>query len=342
MGYNYLREKNIQLVAVQAKVSIDDYKSEDSFKKMIENIMEKVFFRLEANIPTLVVFPEDIGTMTVLIYEKTSNVNISLKTAIKNVIYRNLPELFLLKIRYLLKGKNISLIKAMFLLKGDMMEKIYVNTFSDIAKKYRVFIVAGSTILPYTSYKVDKPEIFKKSYRKIVGNIYNTSYVFGPDGKIIGSQRKVHLIELEEATLGISPADLNEIDVVKTPIGNLGIAICYDAFHNDVLEILEKKGANILIQPSANPGPWNYEQQRDWLEGCYKAVVREKKFKYAINPMLIGKIFDLTFYGQSSILVNDEKQISNFLLLGPCKGIAKVAEKDDEEEILVFKIEIRE
>ncbi|MDI3311888.1 MAG: hypothetical protein QJR05_10750, partial [Thermoanaerobacterium sp.] len=101
MGYNYLREKNIQLVAVQAKVSIDDYKSEDSFKKMIENIMEKVFFRLEANIPTLVVFPEDIGTMTVLINEKTSNVNISLKTAIKNVIYRNLPELFLLKIRYL-------------------------------------------------------------------------------------------------------------------------------------------------------------------------------------------------------------------------------------------------
>ena len=211
------------------------------------------------------------------------------------------------------------------------MSKIYVDTFSEMARKYGTYIVAGSTVL-------DTKYIYNNgSNRK--GEVYNTSYVFDMDGKIIGKQSKVHPIDLELSEgLDLTPAPLTDIDVIKTPIGNIGIAICYDAFQEDVLDVLQEKGANILIQPSANPGQWTFEQQQSWMTGCYKAVVEEKRFRYAINPMLNGAAFDIEFYGQSSILSRDGDTKASFSQLPSSLGMEAIAKTDDTQEILVLTV----
>ncbi|MBE3584111.1 MAG: hypothetical protein IMX01_08360 [Limnochordaceae bacterium] len=131
--------------------------------------------------------------------------------------------------------------------------------------------------------------------------VYNVSYVFGPDGRVYGKQKKVHLIELEgPALLDLTPGDVSELRTVSTPAGRIGVAICLDAFRSDVRERLREQGAQILVQPSANPGPWSAAQQRDWLGSAWQAVA-QGEFAYALNPMMNGQLLGVGFWGQSAI-----------------------------------------
>ena len=82
-------------------------------------------------------------------------------------------------------------------------------------------------------------------------------------------------------------------------------------------------GAEILIQPSANNHPWNEWQQEDWLRSSYQAVVERGEFALAVNPMLVGDLWDLSFAGQSSIITPE--------------GYAARAETADQEKILLYK-----
>ena len=83
------------------------------------------------------------------------------------------------------------------------------------------------------------------------GRMYNTVFIIGPDGEIVGRHRKIKTLGGAEAwsTGGwkISPY---ELDGVQT-----GILICADAYKNDVAEVLVSKGAQLLISPvSWGPG----------------------------------------------------------------------------------------
>ena len=148
--------------------------------------------------------------------------------------------------------------------------------------------------------------------------MYNTSYLFGPDGLVLGKQTKVHLIDLEqEAALHLDRGETEAISVIETPLGRIGIAICLDSFQDDVADALERGRTDILVQPSANPGPWSPEQQLDWLNSSYKRTVVEGRFAYGVNPMMTGAIWDLEFFGQSSIVARDDRQSRQALGLLP-------------------------
>jgi predicted amidohydrolase len=160
------------------------------------------------------------------------------------------------------------------------------DTFSKMAKKYQVTLVAGSTL-------VSGPN----------GTVYNASTVFGPDGQVLGSQKKVHLVDDEmESGLDLTPGSLNEIHAIDTPAGRLGIAICYDAFFEDVVDRLASEKAAILVQPSFNPGQWTPEQKSDWKQGTWTAVRTHSNFIAGVNPMMVGSLWDIRPEGQSSII----------------------------------------
>ncbi|MDI3270677.1 MAG: carbon-nitrogen hydrolase family protein, partial [Bacillota bacterium] len=198
-----------------------------------------------------------------------------------------------------------------------------------------VYIQACSIILPDTQIRDGKMLLSQKGKE-----IYNVAFLFGPDGKVLGQQKKVHLIDLEgPAGLDIVPASVDDIQAIDTPLGKVGIAICLDAFHEDVLDRLVREGAQILLQPSANPEEWSLGQREDWLRGSYTAVMKDERFRYAVNPMMTGDIFDLGFYGQSSIIsrVTDTAP-TNYEGLPPTDGFAALARTDRDEEILVVKV----
>lgn len=80
--------------------------------------------------------------------------------------------------------------------------------------------------------------------------------VFDDHGKFIARYDKIHMFDVkisaneiyEESAL-INPG--KEIVVVKTPIGNVGLAVCYDVRFPDQFKKLVVSGAEIIALPSA-------------------------------------------------------------------------------------------
>ncbi len=103
------------------------------------------------------------------------------------------------------------------------------------------------------------------------------------------------------------------------------MAICLDAFSAPpVRERLGGLGAEILIQPSANNHPWNEWQQKDWLRSSYAAVVENGEFPLAVNPMLVGGLWDLVSRGGSRAL-------------SPLRAMRPGRKPPDREEILLYR-----
>lgn len=96
--------------------------------------------------------------------------------------------------------------------------------------------------------------------------VFNTTCLVGPDG-ILSKYRKVNTWIPWE--VHASPHDIEGYEdeiypVVETPIGNLGVAICYDWLFPETLRQLTANGAEILIRVSAYMDPWGATQPMDW------------------------------------------------------------------------------
>lgn len=96
--------------------------------------------------------------------------------------------------------------------------------------------------------------------------VFNTTCLIGPEG-ILSKYRKVNpWIPWE---VHASPHDLEGYDeevypVVTTPIGKLGVAICYDWLFPETLRQLTANGAEVLIRVSAYMDPWGATPPMDW------------------------------------------------------------------------------
>lgn len=86
-------------------------------------------------------------------------------------------------------------------------------------------------------------------------NLYNTSFVFGPDGTLLGRQRKVHLFEVEHEALVFRESDTlragAELNVINTPVAAFGIAICFDIRFPELFRTLVLQGAQVVVIPAA-------------------------------------------------------------------------------------------
>ncbi|MCX7983357.1 MAG: acyltransferase [Bacteroidetes bacterium] len=77
-------------------------------------------------------------------------------------------------------------------------------------------------------------------------NIYNSAALVGPDG-LIGIYRKVHLFNQEK--LFFTPGNLG-FEVFNTPIGKIGLMICFDWIFPESARTLALRGAQIIAHPS--------------------------------------------------------------------------------------------
>jgi N-carbamoylputrescine amidase len=76
--------------------------------------------------------------------------------------------------------------------------------------------------------------------------LYNAAVVVGPSG-YIGTFRKMHLWNAEN--LFFEPGDLG-FPVFKTPIGRIGVAICYDGWFPETFRLQALQGADIVCIPT--------------------------------------------------------------------------------------------
>ena len=92
--------------------------------------------------------------------------------------------------------------------------------------------------------------------RDEAGNIYNASFIFDERGQLIGHHRKIHLFDVnikggtvfqESKTLAAG----SSMTVLKTSLGTLGVAICYDVRFPELARAMVLNGADVLIYPAA-------------------------------------------------------------------------------------------
>src|SRR5580765_6607444 len=79
--------------------------------------------------------------------------------------------------------------------------------------------------------------------------LYNAAILVGPDG-LIGTYRKTHLPFLGVDRF-VVPGDT--LPVFETPLGRIGIEICYDLRFPEVTRTLALKGADIVAHPTNFP-----------------------------------------------------------------------------------------
>jgi predicted amidohydrolase len=162
--------------------------------------------------------------------------------------------------------------------------------------------------------------------------VRNVSYLFAPSGRILSRSAKVNLTAGLESALGLTKARLEDITAAVTPLGRVTTLICYDAFFETCLERADSSGAQILVQPSANAalwnGPWSADSSlvegQEWLaRGAPTKIQGRVNLRYAVNPMLVGNLFDLEFQGCSHISANQS-------LTGHENAILELAPRADE------------
>lgn len=112
------------------------------------------------------------------------------------------------------------------------------RTMSGLAKRLGVTIHAGSIV------------------EQDGNKFYNTSYVFGPDGKEIARYRKIHLFDVDvPGGLSYRESDTvsagDEIVTYQVKGRTVGCSICYDLRFPELFRALRDKGAEVIVLPAA-------------------------------------------------------------------------------------------
>lgn len=127
---------------------------------------------------------------------------------------------------------------------GDSFKRL-----SKIALENQIVLIAGSM-----------PEIDGEK-------IYNTSYSFDTDGRLLGKHRKAHLFNINvEGGQKFSESEVltagDTATVFDTKYGKIGVGICFDVRFPELSRIMADRGAEILIYPGAfnmTTGPAHWE-----------------------------------------------------------------------------------
>ena len=198
-------ERNI--IGIQPYMELSDYlnhgKFDNKIRLYIAAARQKGFIRKN----TVILFPENLGTYLFLLGEKHEIAEKETWEKAKNtLIFSNLFDYFL---GYIKTGEEPDKAKsAIFRMKSKSMASVYFDTFSTLAKETQSYIFAGSIILP--GPYVSDGEIYIERKKALV----NVSFLFGPDGKVVGQPiQKTHpnktelgyLIEPELKTIQNSP-----------------------------------------------------------------------------------------------------------------------------------------
>jgi N-carbamoylputrescine amidase len=114
-------------------------------------------------------------------------------------------------------------------------------------------IPGPTTQLLSAAAKKHKITLVSSLFEKRAGGLYhNTAVVFGPNGKILGTYRKMHIPDDPgfNEKFYFTPGDTG-FQPIETPVGRLGILVCWDQWYPEAARLMALRGAQILIYPTA-------------------------------------------------------------------------------------------
>ena len=154
------------------------------------------------------------------------------------------------------------------------------------------------------------PELSEKAR----ATIYNTAVFIGPDG-LIGKYRKMYLPTHSVFEEKRHFRSGNQIAVFDTPLGKIGLCICYDIFFPEVARMVRLQGAELIVCISASPAV-----RRSYFEILTAArAIENTAFLAYVN--LVGVEDGLQFWGGSR-------------LVSPTGDLLAKAKYDEEDFVL--------
>lgn len=113
------------------------------------------------------------------------------------------------------------------------------ESISQLAKQYALWIIAGTIAVKLET-----------------GAIKSRSFVYNDKGEVVTYYDKIHLFNVEvpggetyQESNWISPG--HQVVVVDTPVGKVGLSVCYDLRFAELYRALAVQGADILAVPAA-------------------------------------------------------------------------------------------
>lgn len=178
------------------------------------------------------------------------------------------------------RGANVVALPEVFVWRGlkkqerEAAEPIPGPTsqwLADLARELGIYLLGGSLL------------------EAIPGNAraYNTSLLFSPDGRLLGSYRKIHLFDVDLKE-GVSTresetrASGDRVVVIETELCPMGLSICYDLRFPELYRRM--KGAQLIFVPSAFTA---YTGMAHW-EPLLRARAIENQ-AYVVAPAQFGK-----------------------------------------------------
>jgi nitrilase len=129
-----------------------------------------------------------------------------------------------------------------FLTHGETVGSGPIQDFiSQQAKDHKIWIIAGTIPI-----KTDNPK-----------KVTSTTFVFNEMGEVVSRYDKIHLfdVELPNSNESYNESEVfnsgNDLKVIETPIGRVGLAICYDLRFPELFRLQKESNVEILVIPSA-------------------------------------------------------------------------------------------
>ena len=159
-------------------------------------------------------------------------------------------------------------------------------------------------------------------------NIFNTTYAF-EDGVEIGKYRKINLFDVDYEGLSFHESDFispgSEVTTIKTSLGNIGLAICFDLRFPDLFQKLEAANPFLYVVPGAFnnvSGPAHYEllgraralDTQSYIALCSPAANRESEYCPYGHSMVVdpwGKVVNAMDDSEGIILQNIDIEYVN-------------------------------
>jgi predicted amidohydrolase len=177
------------------------------------------------------------------------------------------------------------------------------RALSNAAATHGIWLFAGSV-----------PELDK-------GDLFNTAVVYGPDGRLAASHRKVYLYtplgEDKVFTAGTEPTVLQ-----VESLGTIGLSTCFDGDHPAYARQLHDRGARIVVEPCA------YEVAAEtWWDTLYPANALANGQWWLMSNQCGGELL-----GKSKVIAPDGSTVAE---------AGRVGDGTADPELLVVSVDLQ-
>ncbi len=225
----------LRVVGIQYKQEIRHVETYASFRTKMRCLMqEHVVPLIQSGLPTLVVFNEDIGLMTIASGSRGAIVRAQAATPLRGPLGDQVPAGILgaLGILNAAYGTQVAAYQSMFpgidprkevfVAATDTFARAFSQTFSDIARDYGVYVVASNNMARYRASKNPADiTLFKDPDLSSVDEVYvatsahvaNTTFLWGPsdlhpaaprgETNLLFANEKVPLTDIEKTLIGL-------------------------------------------------------------------------------------------------------------------------------------------